>query len=108
MSDCVFCNIIAGQIPSKKIYEDEDVFVFHDIRPHMKVHFMIIPKKHIPTLMDCQPEDRDLLGKIMLMTSQLAKQEGLSEGYKTLVNTGKAGGQEVFHLHVHVMGGGSL
>ncbi|MDE1892323.1 MAG: histidine triad nucleotide-binding protein [Betaproteobacteria bacterium] len=108
MSDCVFCKIIAGQIPSKKVYEDEDIFAFYDIRPHMKVHFMIIPKKHISSLMDCQPEDQSLLGKMMLMTSQLAKQEGLPDGYKTVVNTGKAGGQEVFHLHVHVMGGGSL
>ncbi len=106
MSDCIFCKIIAGEIPSQKVYEDEDVYAFHDIHPFARVHFMIIPRLHIASLADATPEHRELLGKIMLLAPKLAKEQGLDSGFKTLVNTGKGGGQEVFHLHVHVFGGG--
>lgn len=106
MSDCIFCKIIAGEIPSRKVYEDEDVYAFHDIHPFARVHFMIIPKRHIASLADTVPGDHDLLGKILLLAPKLAQEQGLEGGFKTLINTGHGGGQEVFHLHVHVFGGG--
>jgi histidine triad (HIT) family protein len=106
MSDCIFCKIIAGEIPSRKVYEDEDVYAFHDIHPFARVHFMIIPKLHIATLADAQPEHQALLGKILLLAPKLAKEQGLESGFKTLINTGRGGGQEVFHIHIHVFGGG--
>lgn len=106
MSDCIFCKIIAGEIPSRKVYEDEEVYAFHDIHPFARVHFMIIPKRHIVSLADTVPEDRDILGKILLLAPKLAQEQGLGGGFKTLINTGHGGGQEVFHLHVHVFGGG--
>lgn len=104
MSSCIFCKIIAGEIPASKIYEDEDVIAFHDIRPIAPVHFMIVPKQHIESLLAASPDDQALLGKIMLLVPQLAAEHGLAAGFKTSINTGKAGGQEVFHLHVHVHG----
>ena len=106
MSDCIFCKIATGQLPSSKVYEDEDVLVFHDIHPFARVHVLIIPKLHIPSLVDCTPEHERLLGKMLLLAPQLAKQAGLDAGFKTLINTGRGGGQEVFHIHVHVFGGG--
>lgn len=106
MSDCIFCKIIAGEIPSRKVYEDDDVYAFHDIHPFARVHFMIIPRLHIASLADTQPEHQDVLGKILLLAPKLAKQQGLETGFKTLINTGRGGGQEVFHIHIHVFGGG--
>jgi histidine triad (HIT) family protein len=106
MSDCVFCKIIAGQLPSNKLYEDEDVFAFHDIHPFARVHFMIIPKQHIASLADCGPGQEELLGKILVLAPRLASEQGLESGFKTLINTGRGGGQEIFHIHVHVFGGG--
>jgi histidine triad (HIT) family protein len=106
MSDCIFCNIVAGQLPCGKVYEDDEVFVFHDIHPFARVHFLIIPKAHIATLADAVPEHEGLLGRMLLLAPRLAKEQGLGAGFKTLINTGRGGGQEVFHLHVHVFGGG--
>lgn len=106
MNDCVFCKIIAGQIPSSKVYEDEDVLAFHDIHPFARVHFLIIPKLHIASLADCSLEQQALLGKMLLLAPRLAKEQGLDAGFKTLINTGRGGGQEVFHIHIHVFGGG--
>ena len=106
MSDCIFCKIIAGEIPSRKVYEDEDVYAFHDIHPFAKVHFMIIPKLHIASLADATAAHQSLLGKMLLLAPKLAKEQGLEGGFKTLINTGRGGGQEVFHIHVHVFGGG--
>jgi histidine triad (HIT) family protein len=106
MSDCIFCKIAAGQIPCGKVYEDEEVLAFHDIHPFARVHLLIIPKAHIATLADCAHEHEQLLGGIMLLAPRLAKEQGLDTGFKTLINTGRGGGQEVFHLHVHVFGGG--
>lgn len=105
MSDCIFCKIVAGQIPSKKVYEDDDVLAFHDINPAAPVHFMIIPKAHVGSLSECTDAHRDILGKILLLAPKLAMEQGLSTGFRTSINTGKGGGQEVFHLHVHVLGG---
>jgi histidine triad (HIT) family protein len=106
MSDCIFCKVIAGQLPCKKVYEDEEVLAFHDIHPFARVHFMIIPKLHIASLAECGPEHEKILGKIMTLAPRLAKEQGLEAGFKTLINTGRGGGQEVFHIHVHVFGGG--
>lgn len=105
--DCIFCKIVAGVIPSQKIYEDDDVIVFNDIKPMAKVHFLIVPRLHIATLADCELSHQVLLGKMLLLAPKLAAKAGLT-GFKTLINTGKAGGQEVFHLHMHVFGGGAV
>lgn len=115
MDNCIFCKIAAGQIPSKRIHEDEDLIVFHDINPAAPVHFLIVPKEHIPTLSDCDDRHQALLGKMMLLAPKLAQQQGCgfdldgngngAGGFKTLFNTGPDGGQEVYHLHLHVIGG---
>jgi histidine triad (HIT) family protein len=106
MNECIFCRIIAGQVPCKKVYEDDEVLAFHDIHPFARVHFMLIPKAHIPSLAECGPEHEKLLGRILTLAPRLAKEQGLGAGFKTLINTGRGGGQEVFHIHVHVFGGG--
>ena len=104
MTDCIFCKIAHGDIPSSKLYEDDDVLAFHDIHPKAPVHLLVIPKRHIDSLFVVDDSDAPLLGKLMVTASKLAREQGLSEGYKTIVHTGEAGGQEVFHLHVHVLG----
>ncbi|MGB2833635.1 MAG: HIT domain-containing protein [Methylotenera sp.] len=103
-NECIFCKIVSGAIPSKKIYEDEDVIAFHDINPSAKVHFLIVPKLHVESLAGCEAEHQVLLGKLLLLAPKLAKEQGLA-GFKTLINTGREGGQLVFHLHLHVLGG---
>ena len=115
MDNCIFCKIAAGQIPSKLLHEDEDLIAFHDINPAAPVHVLIVPRQHIPTLADCTEQDAALLGKMMLLAPRLAQQLGCgyeadadgsgSGGFKTLFNTGPDGGQEVYHLHLHVIGG---
>lgn len=105
MSDCIFCKIVAGEIPARKIYEDEEFLAFHDVNPLAAVHFLIIPKRHIASLAHFVPEDEGLLGRMMLLVPRLAAEQGLQDGFKTLFNTGKQGGQTVFHTHVHVIGG---
>jgi histidine triad (HIT) family protein len=108
MTDCLFCKIVAGEIPSRKIYEDDEVLAFHDINPAAPVHFMIIPKRHASSLEACDESYRDVLGKILLLAPKLAREQGLLNGFKTVINTGVDGGQLVMHLHVHVLGGGRL
>jgi len=108
MSDCIFCRIAAGEIPCRKVYEDGELIAFHDVNPAAPVHFMIVPKEHINSLEDCQGRHEMLLGRILLLAPKLAKEQGLNDGFKTVINTGKGGGQVVFHLHVHVIGGGKL
>lgn len=105
MSDCIFCKIAAGEIPCRKIYEDDDVLAFHDIHPAAPVHFMLIPKRHVASLAECDDSHRDVLGKMLLQAPRLAKEQGLADGFRIVINTGRGGGQEVFHLHVHVIGG---
>ena len=100
----IFGRIISGQIPSKKIYEDDEVLAFHDINHVADVHFLIIPKKFIATLADAKSEDTALLGKMLALAPVLAKQQGLTGGFRTAINTGSQGGQEVYHLHIHVFG----
>lgn len=105
MADCIFCKIVDGEINSSKVYEDEDVIVFNDIRPIAPVHFLIIPKQHVESLSECNANHQALLGKMLLLAPRLAQEQGL-KGFRTMINTGREGGQEVFHLHVHVFGGG--
>ena len=102
---CIFCKIIAGDIPAKKIYEDEDLIAFNDIHPLAPVHFLIVPKLHVESLAQCEESQQTLLGKILLLAPKLAAEQGL-KGFRTMINTGAEGGQEVFHLHVHAFGGG--
>jgi histidine triad (HIT) family protein len=105
MSDCIFCKIARGEIPSKKIYEDEDIFAFHDIHPQAPVHFMIIPKQHVASLAEADMSHQAVLGKIMAKSGELARSQGLADGFRTIINTGRIGRQEVYHLHVHILGG---
>lgn len=103
--DCIFCRIARGELPSRKVYEDEDILAFHDIRPLAPVHFLIIPKVHVVNLYDADMKHQDVLGKILGMAGQLAREQGLDDGFRTVINNGRIGGQEVYHLHLHVLGG---
>lgn len=103
-NDTIFGKILRGEIPCKKVYEDDDVLAFYDIHPVADVHFLIIPKKFIPTLSDIDPADTPLLGKLLALAPVLAKQEGLTDGFRTAINTGRQGRQDVYHLHIHVFG----
>lgn len=102
--DCVFCKIAAGEIPTEKIYEDEDIIAFNDLDPQAPIHFLVIPKKHITSLESVEESDSKLLGEIMLAISKLAAKNKL-EGYRVVTNIGEDGGQTVPHLHFHVLGG---
>jgi len=106
VSDCIFCKIVAGEIPGNRLYEDDEVIAFHDIHPMAPVHFMIVPKTHVDSLAHCSAREQALLGKILLLAPRLAAEQGLDTGFRTMINTGRGGGQEIFHLHVHVFGGG--
>lgn len=108
MSNCVFCKIVKGDIPSTKAYEDEQVYAFHDINPAAPVHVLFIPKKHIKSMADIKEEDLPLIAHIHWVIHKLADELGLKEGYRIVNNCGKAGGQEVPHLHFHLLGGRSL
>jgi histidine triad (HIT) family protein len=107
MSDpnCVFCKIAKGQIPAKKIYDDDEVMAFHDIRPQAPVHFLLVPKAHIPTLYDAQAAHQAALGKLLGLAGKLAREAGATDGFRTIINNGRVGHQEVYHVHMHVLGG---
>jgi histidine triad (HIT) family protein len=105
MDDCIFCKIARGEIPSKKVYEDSDILAFHDINPQAPVHFMLMPKKHLASLADATLDDVNVLGRILALTGKLAREQGSPDGYRTIINTGRIGRQDVMHLHVHVIGG---
>lgn len=102
--DCLFCKIIADEIPAKKIYEDEHVLAFHDISPQAPVHFLVIPKKHISTLNDLTQEDRELAGHILYTAQRLANELSCEQGYRVVMNCNEHGGQTVYHIHMHVLG----
>ena len=104
-ADCLFCRIVRGEIPSGKVYEDADILAFHDIHPLAPVHFMIIPKQHIASLADCDASDQGILGKILAAAPRLAREQGSTDGFRVIINAGRVGRQEVYHLHVHVIGG---
>jgi len=106
-ADCIFCKITKGEIPANKIFEDEDFIAFHDIKPIAPIHFLIVPKAHIESLLTAEMANQALLGKALLMAPKLALQLGL-KGFRTMINTGTEGGQEVFHLHIHVFGGSAI
>ncbi|MGB7542194.1 MAG: histidine triad nucleotide-binding protein [Burkholderiales bacterium] len=103
--DCIFCKIVRGEIPSKKVYDDDDIFAFHDIHPLAPVHFMIIPKRHVASLAECDASHHAVLGKILALAPRLAREQGSTDGFRTIINTGRVGQQEVYHLHVHIIGG---
>ena len=103
--NCIFCKIAAGQIPSKKAYEDAELIAFHDINPWAPVHVLIVPKEHIATLADVTPAHDALLGRMLGLAPRLMRELGVSNGFRTIVNTGADGGQEIWHLHMHVIGG---
>jgi len=103
--NCLFCKIARGEVPSQKVYEDDDVLAFRDIRPLAPVHFMIIPKQHVASLYEAGMEQHRALGKMLALAGELARKEGASDGFRTIVNTGRVGHQEVYHLHMHVIGG---
>jgi histidine triad (HIT) family protein len=103
--NCIFCKIVRGEIPAKKVHEDEDLLAFHDVRPQAPVHFLIIPKRHIATLYDATEQDEKAFGRLLTLAGRLARQEGASDGFRTIINTGRVGHQEVYHVHMHVVGG---
>lgn len=108
MDDCLFCKISRGEIPAEKLFEDDDVVAFHDINPQAPKHFLVIPRKHIsgPGLM--QEEDEALIGKVMRVGAELAKQQGIGDGFRVVFNNGAEAGQTVFHVHMHILGGRSM
>ncbi len=103
--NCVFCRIVRGEIPSRKLYEDEDVLAFHDVRPQAPVHFLLIPKEHVATLYDAGMGQHRALGKMLALAGELARKAGAEDGFRCIVNTGRVGHQEVYHVHMHVVGG---
>ncbi len=108
MSSCLFCRIVAGEIPAKKVYEDEHVFAFDDISPQAPTHVLVVPKQHVAGLAEAAADDANLIGMCQLAAAEIARQRGLSGGYRTVINSGPDAGQTVFHLHVHLLGGRAL
>ncbi len=105
MADCLFCRIAQKKIPAAIVYEDEDIIAFNDLKPKAPVHILIIPKKHIEKLQDIEDNDKELLGKIILVIKKIAKEKQISKAYKVQINCGKNAGQLVPHLHFHLLGG---
>jgi len=105
MSDCLFCNVIAGKTPAKKVYEDDRVLAIEDIRPTAPTHVLIVPKKHIVGLKEARPEDAEIIGYSHLIAAKLARERSIEDGYRTVYNVGPRSGQSVFHLHLHLIGG---
>lgn len=106
--DCLFCRIIRGEIPAKKIYEDQETFVFEDIKPQAPTHMLIIPKKHIVGLREAKAEDASIIGRLHLVAAEIARDHKIENGYRTVLNVGPGAGQSVFHLHLHLLGGRPL
>jgi histidine triad (HIT) family protein len=103
--NCIFCKIVRGEIPSRKVYEDEDVFAFHDINPVAPVHLLMVPRAHVASLAHAQEAHVTALGRIMVLAGRLAAEQGADDGFRLIVNTGRVGRQEVMHVHAHVLGG---
>lgn len=109
MTDCLFCKMVSGEIQPDVVYEDDEVLAFRDVNPQAPVHVLVIPKRHIATTNDLQPEDAALVGKLSLTAKEIAAKEGIDErGYRTLINCNREAGQSVFHLHLHVLGGRAM
>lgn len=107
-SDCLFCRILSGAIPARKVYEDDHVLAFEDISPQAPTHVLIIPKKHFAGLKEAQAIDAEVIGRCHLAAAEIARQRNIEQGYRTVINVGPGAGQSVFHLHVHLLGGRSL
>lgn len=107
-ADCVFCKIVVGEIPAERLYEDEQVIAFRDLAPKAEVHLLVVPKRHIASLEALTPADDELIAHCMRVLPRLAQAQGLNSGFRTIINTGNGGGQEVFHLHIHLLGGARL
>ena len=105
MSDCLFCKIIKGKIPSKKVYEDDKVFAFEDINPQAPTHVLLVPRRHIVGLKEAAAEDAEILGYLQLVAAKLGRERQIEDGYRTVYNVGPRAGQSVFHLHLHLLGG---
>jgi len=108
MKDCLFCRIVAGDIPARKVYEDEHTLAFEDIDPKAPTHILVVPKKHIRGLKEVSSEDAEIVGRCHLTAAQVARERGIENGYRTVLNVGPGAGQSVFHLHVHLLGGRDL
>jgi histidine triad (HIT) family protein len=108
MKDCLFCRIVAGEIPARKVYEDEHTFAFEDIDPKAPTHILVVPKKHIRGLKEVSSEDAEIVGRCHLTAAHVARERGIENGYRTVLNVGPGAGQSVFHLHVHLLGGRDL
>jgi len=108
MNDCIFCKIAGGAIPSDRVYEDEQLVVFKDIYPKAPVHLLMVPRQHVESLNDLTPEHDGLMAHMLRTLPEVARSAGLTDGYRTIINTGRGGGQEVPHLHMHILGGGRL
>jgi histidine triad (HIT) family protein len=108
MSDCLFCRIVAGEIPSKKVFEDEQVYAFEDIKPGAPTHVLIVPRRHVRDLAAASPGEAELLGYLQLSAARIARERGLHGGYRTVLNVGPDAGQSVYHLHLHLLGGRPL
>jgi histidine triad (HIT) family protein len=108
MNDCLFCRIIRGEIPSRKVYEDEHTYAFDDINPQAPTHVLVVPKKHFRGLKEALAEDAELIGRCHLAAANIAHQRSIEDGYRTVLNVGPRAGQSVFHLHVHLLGGRNL
>jgi histidine triad (HIT) family protein len=106
--DCLFCRIIRGEIPSKKVYEDSETFVFEDINAQAPTHVLIIPKKHIVDIKEAKADDAEIIGKMHLVAAKIARDREIENGYRTVFNVGPGAGQSVFHLHLHLLGGRTL
>ena len=105
MADCIFCKIAAGEIPSTKVYEDENWYAFKDIEPCAPVHILVIPKRHITSLATVSDADAPVLGRMLAVANKLASENGSTDGFRVIINSGRVGGQEVAHLHAHIVGG---
>jgi len=103
--NCIFCKIASGELKSKTVYEDEHMLAFHDIHPQAPIHILVIPKLHIATLAECDERHVDVLGRMMAAVPRIAREQGASEGFRVIVNNGRVAGQEVYHLHIHIVGG---
>jgi histidine triad (HIT) family protein len=106
--DCLFCRIIRGEIPAKKVYEDKETFAFEDIDPRAPTHVLIIPKKHVVDLKEAKADDAEIIGKLNLLAAKIARERKIENGYRTVFNVGPGAGQSVFHLHLHLLGGRPL